>query len=147
MKHGNEHVKTECREYGVFSAYCVVATKRWRTPRNVYDRRTGGREWESNPPRTGKRLFPGFEVRTPHRGRFSSFLNDRNCLMTRTTENEGAKLALGPKLDAGCSNGVLQHAFDDCTDDARPQTPAGRGMTQSSSAACATLVPNRFGDF
>jgi hypothetical protein len=91
MKHGNEHVKTECREYGVFSAYCVVATERWRTPRNMYERRTGGREWESNPPRTGKRLFPGFEVRTPHRGRFSSFLNHRNCLMAWTTGSEGAR--------------------------------------------------------
>src|SRR5215467_14274387 len=54
----------------------------------------GGREWESNPPRTGKRLFRGFEVRTPHRGRFSSLLNDRNCLMAWITENEGAKISL-----------------------------------------------------
>ena len=42
MKHGNEHVKTECREYGVFSACCVsddgtlanaeerVRTENWR---------------------------------------------------------------------------------------------------------------------
>ena len=28
----------------------------------------------------------------------------------------------------GCSNGVLQHAFDDCSDDTRTHTPAGKGM-------------------
>ena len=32
----------------------------------------------------------------------------------------------------GCSNGVLQHAFDDCSDDT-PHTPAGKGMTRSNS--------------
>ncbi len=90
MKDGSEHVKTECQKYGVFSACCIVTTVRWRTPGNVYEQRTGGREWESNPPRTGKRLFPGFEVRTPHRGRFSSFVCNINYLarLTKRTERE-----------------------------------------------------------
>src|SRR6266446_5584616 len=64
-----------------------------RYSRDRYDALGGGREWESNPPRTGKRPFPGFEVRTPHRGRFSSIWNDRTRLMAWTADNEGAKIS------------------------------------------------------
>jgi hypothetical protein len=56
-----------------------------------------------------------------------------------------AKIAFRAKLDPGCSNGVLQHAFDDCSDNASPQASAG--MAQSSSTAYMAQVPNRFGDF
>ncbi len=67
----------------------------------------GGGEWESNPPRTGKRPFPGFEVRTPHRGRFSSIWNDRNRLMAWTAENEGAKISFWTQTGPRRSKGVL----------------------------------------
>ncbi len=67
MKDGSEHVKTECQKYGVFSACCIVTTVRWRTPGNVYEQRTGGREWESNPPRTGRRPFPDLKSGRPTR--------------------------------------------------------------------------------
>src|SRR5215831_9465218 len=97
MKHSNEHVKTECRQYGVFSACCVVTTEHWRTPRNVYEQRTGGREWESNPPRTGRRPFRGFEVRTPHRGRFSSSPSEIN-LSDRWAENNKRRRLLASTM-------------------------------------------------
>jgi hypothetical protein len=43
-----------------------------RRPAIISEECFGGREWESNPPRTGRRPFLGFEVRTPHQGRFPS---------------------------------------------------------------------------
>jgi hypothetical protein len=105
-----------------------------------------------------------FEVRTPHRGRFSSFLNDRNRLMAWTAENEGAKISL---LHPNWSQAV-QMVFYSMPLTRAAMTPAphrmavapgpqlaslvvqassGTEMTRSSSAAYAILVPNRFGDF
>src|SRR5215468_6979581 len=65
---------------------------------NAGGRGCGGGEWESNPPRTGKRLFPGFEVRTPHRGRFSSLACNLDYFARLTNEQSRNARTAWPQI-------------------------------------------------
>ena len=72
MKDGNEHVKTECRKiWCFFSMLCrddgtlVNAGERVRTEN--WRKRVG-----VEPTKDRQAALPGFEVRTPHQGRFPS---------------------------------------------------------------------------
>jgi hypothetical protein len=92
-----------CREK---ANICAVSLITWFTSA-IWRRDTGGREWESNPPRTGWRPFAGFEVRTPHRRRFPSIGNDFNHSRRFRQQNKPEPPRQldpsGPKLFRSCS--------------------------------------------
>ena len=72
----------------------------------MYEQRTGGREWESNPPKDRLAALPGFEVRTPHQGRFPSIATRSNTYRQPNRERSSNEKAFGHKLDTSGSYDV-----------------------------------------